>query len=527
MSILTLQNLSVIRPDGASLFSDLSLSIGDESVGLVGRNGSGKSTLMRLICGRGDPASGHINVQGKVGILEQIPRNAGGSIVHLLGVEKALQRLKRIEDGQGNGEDFDLADWTLPSRLEAALSDMGMSLDDLMRPVASLSGGEATRVAMARLVLEEPDILLLDEPTNNLDVDGQRLVHDFLDRWKGAALVASHDRALLENMDRILHISPVGVTVFSGGWGEFAEARAEAVARAEHAVEKAQKNSAMTERRIQQHAEKKARRESVGKAARRSRSQSKLFLDAQKERSEGTAARDAGLKERQRAEASEALSEARERLEILTPITIDIPSPEQASDKLLIRADNVTYGWHGQNILDGLSFEIRGRDRVRLAGPNGSGKSTLISLIMGELTPDSGEIMLQHVTCAHLDQHVSLLRDGVSLLDQMLERHPGMTPQEAYAALARFAFRNTDAASLPESLSGGEKMRAGLALTTSGDQAPDLLVLDEPTNHLDIDTIEMLETALKAYEGAFLVVSHDQMFLKAIGVQREVCLGED
>ena len=177
--------------------------------------------------------------------------------------------------------------------------------------------------------------------------------------------------------------------------------------------------------------------------------------------------------------------------------------------------------------LKALDLNVRRGEIFGLLGPNGSGKSTLISLIMGELTPDSGEIMLQHVTCAHLDQHVSLLRDGVSLLDQMLERHPGMTPQEAYAALARFAFRNTDAARLPESLSGGEKMRAGLALTTSGDQAPDLLVLDEPTNHLDIDTIEMLETALKAYEGAVLVVSHDQTFLKAIGVQREICLGED
>ena len=226
MPTLTLDSLAAATPDQRTLFSGLTLSITRERIGIVGRNGAGKSTLLAIAAGLAEPAPGIVSCTGRIGLLRQL-QPTDETLAEALGIETGLARLARIEAGCGTEADFQEADWQLAERLARALSDVGLDGFDLSRTACTLSGGERTRAGLARLLIDAPDFLLLDEPTNNLDAAGRALVSGLLARWKGGALVASHDRALLEGMDRILHLSAVEVKLYAGGWSAFATARAQ------------------------------------------------------------------------------------------------------------------------------------------------------------------------------------------------------------------------------------------------------------------------------------------------------------
>ena len=171
-----------------------------------------------------------------------------------------------------------------------------------------------------------------------------------------------------------------------------------------------------------------------------------------------------------------------------------------------------------------LSFDVRGPERIAIRGANGSGKTTLFRLVTGELEPSRGDISRRTNRVAVLDQHVGLLDPALSILDNLRRLNPELTANEAHAALARFAFRNRAALKIAGTLSGGERLRAGMACVFARPQPPFLLLLDEPTNHLDIASIEELENALKGFDGALITISHDQAFLRAIGIEREIVL---
>jgi ATPase subunit of ABC transporter with duplicated ATPase domains len=179
----------------------------------------------------------------------------------------------------------------------------------------------------------------------------------------------------------------------------------------------------------------------------------------------------------------------------------------------------------GRHLFGPLSFEVRGPERIAVRGANGSGKTTLFRLITGELKPASGDINCLTDRIAVLDQHVGLLDPACHILDNLRRLNPELTANEAHAALARFAFRNRSALQMAGTLSGGERLRAGMACVFAAPQPPFLLLLDEPTNHLDLASIEELEAALKGFDGALIVISHDEAFLSAIGIQREIALG--
>jgi len=519
---LTLDSLSLATPDGRRLFDGLTLAFGRERTGIVGRNGCGKSTLLKLIAGEVEPAAGSLVRRGSIGMLRQ-RFDETETVAEALGVAGALARLRRMEAGQGSLEDAAEADWSLDARLAEALADVGLPDLSMERPIASLSGGERTRLAMARLLVEAPDLLLLDEPTNNLDAAGRAAMAALLARWKGGVVVASHDRALLEQVDRIVELTPVGVSVFGGGWSEFAAARDAARVRAEAQLERAADALKATERAQQQGREKRARRDKAGRAYARSGSAPKIILGGLKRRAEESAGKESLLADRLIDEKAEALDEARRRVEVLTPLHIDLPSPDLAAGRLLVAGKGVEMGFGDRRLFGPLSFEVRGPERIAVAGPNGAGKSTLLRLITGELAPTAGEIR-RPGRLAMLDQHVGRLDDRQTVLDNLKRLNPELGDNAARAALARFAFRNEAALQVAGTLSGGERLRAGLACVFSGAAAPDLLILDEPTNHLDLAAIELLEASLRGFRGALMVVSHDRAFLAAIGVTRTLAL---
>jgi ATPase subunit of ABC transporter with duplicated ATPase domains len=524
-SFLTLSGISAATPDGRPLFHDLTLSLGAERVGLVGRNGSGKSTLLGIAAGDAEPLSGTVHRTGTAGRLLQRWRGED-TIAEALGVADPLAILDRIEAGDGTDADLDDADWTLPAAIESGLVRVGLAALDLHRRMESLSGGEQTRIGLARLVLERPDLLLLDEPTNNLDSIGREAIEQLIESWRGGVLVASHDRALLEHMDRIVELNPTGVRIVGGCWSAFAAAREAQRALAETERERSQAALRSTLDAAQASREAKQRRDSRGRAFAARGSEPRILLGAQAERAQNSGGQARRLADRQVEEATRTLELARARVEILTPLTIEVPATGLPPHTEVLALEEVE-AEVGDRQFGPWTFALHGRERVVITGPNGAGKSTLLRLAMGELVPSKGTVRRASQRVAMLDQHLRLLDPQDTILGNLRRLHPLLDEEAAHAACARFAFRSRDTQRIVGTLSGGERLRAALATVLSAPQSPWLLILDEPTNHMDIESIEVLEAALQAFDGALLVVSHDARFLEAVGAMRTLTIGDD
>ncbi len=525
LPFITLDGLTYRAPDGRTLFENLSLAIAGERTGLVGRNGCGKTSLLRLMLGDLPLAAGAITRRGRIDILRQSrPSPPGAGLANLLGVRGALERLSRVERGQGTAEDLDAADWELPARIETALDQVGLAGFDLSRPAAGLSGGEATRAELARLLIARPDVLLLDEPTNNLDRAAHDLVDQILLARRGGAVVVSHDRRLLRRMDRIVELSGLGARIYGGNYDLYAARRAEEEAAAAQGLEAATREARRVDRDIQIAHERKARRDAAGRRVRAKGDAPKILLDARAERAEASGGRQVALAERLREEALEGLQAARARVERVRRLDFALPPSALAAGKLVLAFDQVDFAWpNGAVVLSEINLRLTGPERLAVTGANGSGKTTLIRLAMGELNPTRGRIT-RGVAAVVLDQRAALLADDLSLLDNFRRLNPQADDNTAHAALARFLFRNVAALRPAGDLSGGERLRAALACVLMATWPPQLIILDEPTNHLDLESIAAVETALRAYDGALLVVSHDEDFLQAIGASVRVDL---
>lgn len=522
-AFLTLTSVCAATPDRRPLFSGLTLAIGRERVGIVGRNGCGKSTLLRIAAGSAEAASGSVTLSGTTGTLVQ-EWCADLSVAEALGVDRAMAAIARVLAGEGGADDFERTDWRLEARVAAALAEVGLAGLPLDRAMGTLSGGERTRVGLARLAVEAPDLLLLDEPTNNLDAAGRAAVHALVAKWPGGVLVASHDRALLEGMDRIVELSPVGVVVVGGGWSAFAAARDARRADASGELERAAAGLREAKAAAQRRREARERRDAAGRAFAARGSEPRLLLGAQAERAENTGARGGRIDGRLLEAASARAEEARSRVEIATPLTIALPPSGLPSGTELLTMDAVTVAVE-ERVLGPWTLAIRGPERVAVSGANGVGKTSLLKAAAGIIVPACGTVRRAGEAIAMLDQHVGLLDSAASILANVRRLNPALDNEAAHAACARFAFRNRDALRPVGVLSGGERLRAGLACALAGECPPWLLVLDEPTNHLDLESIEVLESALKAFDGALLVVSHDPVFLEAIGIERTIRLG--
>ena len=521
----TLDKVAARTPEGVTLFDNLSLTFGAERTGVVGRNGAGKSTLLRLISGASAPAQGAVSLAGSVGVLDQRHDPAPDeTAAHTLGAAEGLAIIERVVAGEGSADDLANADWTLEVRFHEALSAVGLADLSLDRPTASLSGGEQTRLRLAGLMLARPDLILLDEPTNHLDAEARALVAEVIGRWDGGVVAVSHDRDLLRRMDRIVEMSSLGVAIYGGGYDLYAERKAVEREAAARGLDDAERDMARLGAEAQKRTVTKARRDAAGRRKAAKGDMPKVLLGARAERAENSGGRDRLLAVRQSEEAQAALSAARERVDRTRTLSIPMPATGLAAGRTVLALDRAAWATpQGRAVVGPIDLRIVGPERLAITGPNGSGKTTFLRLIVGDLEPNGGSVE-RPVRATLLDQEAAILDRNETLVEAWRRLNPDGSANDAQAALARFLFRNTAAHRRVGDLSGGERLRAALACVMTGPTPPKLLVLDEPTNHLDLESVEAVEAALKAYDGALVVVSHDADFLAALEVTRTLAL---
>lgn len=560
MRFLSLSGLNFRLPDGRPLLHDLTFDFGVERTGLFGANGIGKSLLLRILAGLVAPSAGSVTSDGapRSGSIGRPVGSSGGGIAHLphgithlpqgiaylpqdlapfragtivaaLGLAAEWSAWQRVSAGTGRDADFELlvGAWDIEDRVLRILAMAELPLRAPDDSCATLSGGELLRLVLAGLIAREPDFLLLDEPTNHLDAPSRASIYAMIEGWTMGLIVVSHDRALLRRMDRIAELSALGLRAYGGNFDAYREQKEEEA----HAARAAAHSAAVQLRKDR--GERRDALERQQKRAVRGAKQAsclglpRVMLGKMKRGAEQSSARLAGV-HGDRVEASaERLAEAKARVEASETIQVDLEATAIPSRKLLVEAHGLNFRLdNGELLWDApLDLTLRGAARLAIRGANGAGKSLLAGMLVGRVEPSSGNVRLLAERVAWLDQRVALLDDTRSVLENARSFAPEGTPEhDIRGRLHHFGFHRDVVNSPASSLSGGERMRAGLACILSADAAPQLLVLDEPTNNLDFSSLQAVEDAIGGFEGALIVISHDEDFLENVGVEDSVAL---
>ena len=503
--ILSVSHISKSFGDN-SVLSDVTFLVNDrEKVALIGRNGAGKSTLFRIITGElsADEGSATLAKDTRLGYLAQHQDLTGDLSVyeevrsvkaHVWAMETRMRELEEaMKHAAGDVLDsmyreygsvshaYEQANgYAAGSEVLGVLRGLGFDESDWDKQTSVLSGGQKTRVALAKLLLKNPDILLLDEPTNHLDLNSVAWLETFLSNYKGAVLIVSHDRYFLNKIvTKVVEIDHTKSMVFEGNYDQFAEKKA-MIREAEYkAYEKQQAE-------IRHQEEVIAKLRSFGREKQIKRAESRVKMLEKMDRLE------------------RPVSEERGMYLHLTP------RMESGNDVLILSGLGKSYG--SQNLFQGLDLLIKKGEKVALLGDNGTGKTTLLKIVRGLTEPDSGSVRFGAKVCVgYYDQEQQNFNENNTLFDEISDAYPGMSNTEIRNTLAAFCFTGDDVYQTISSLSGGERGRLSLAKLMLSEA--NFLLLDEPTNHLDIIGREILEDAIRAYKGTVFYVSHDRYFV--------------
>ncbi len=512
MILLTLQNVNKAFVMNEVL-KDVCLTLqAGQRMGLVGVNGSGKSTLFKLISGAMEPDSGTISlVKGTtVGVLTQ-----DADIQSELTIQQELERvfepvrqmearLRQMEAEMAEKHDDpeafaqlsnaysrltdrfeDAGGYEWPSRIQGVLAGLGFARGRETQPASLLSGGEKTRLCLARLLLTQPDLLMLDEPTNHLDLASTQWLEDTLKKYRGTVLVISHDRYFLNSVcDCMAELSMKRLTQYAGNYDRFAVQR-----------------QANLERQLKEY----------------------KLQQAEIARQEAIIARYRMYNREKSIKAAESREKRLEKLERLEKpvseqkVRFNFTARRRTGDDVLLVKD-LKKGFEGRTLFEHLNLHLRSGDRVAIIGPNGVGKSTLLNIIAGKLAADQGTVTFgSNVDLGYYDQQQAQLHPEKDVLNEIWDDFPRLEMDRVRGVLALFLLTGDDVFQPVGTLSGGERGRVALAKLML--KQDNLLLLDEPTNHLDMDSREVLEGALEDFEGTLLTVSHDRYFINKVATK--------
>lgn len=512
--LVSLQHLSFRFPGGERLLEDLSLSFDHTPTAIVGRNGAGKSVLARLIAGVLPPSSGTIDTYGTLAYVPQtLDASPDASVARITGTAEALAALERMASGELLGDEFDLiADrWDLAQRLRKALDDAGLGGIDLSQRADTLSGGQLARIAVIGAMLAAPSLLILDEPTNHLDSDGRSWLLRELGQWQGGLIVVSHDRELLDRMERIVELSPLGVKVYGGNYEAYRTRRDTEHQAAQAALEHARLARSRERKRLQQ-----ANDDFQRHAARSRKHAETANVDRfTRSRWKGGAVeivstmRSAHLQQKQALD--ERVREAHARVTDPKPTLLTLPASQVPNGRQVLSLTDAQLPWVGAR----LTLHLAGPFRLAVRGPNGCGKSTLLQLLAGKVQVVEGDCRVP-VPAAYIDQTLSLLDEERSIVEQLNLLDTPLAEGELRTRLALLQLDARHVTQPVRQLSGGERLKAAMAIALWRETPAQLLLLDEPTNHLDLESVLAFEQALAGFTGAMVAVSHDAAFLTAL-----------
>lgn len=523
--MLQLHQLTYGYLNGNILFKQLDYSLAPGLSGLTGPNGSGKSTLLQLMAGQLPAVKGRIESTEKP---YYVPQHYGQfdhlTIAAVLQIEQPLKALKAILAGETTEKNFtDLGEqWDLEERLLKSFSQWELKAMSPDTPFGQLSGGMKTKVLLSGLSLHEPRCILLDEPTNHLDGSARALLYQFLQGFKGAALIVSHDRVLLDKMQSIVVLQNQELTTYGGNYQFYMEE----VSRQKNALQQQLKSKSQSLKQAEelrrQVIQRKQKLDSRGKAKQEKAGLPTILQHSLKNKAENSSARlDASHGEKIDLLKSEVKS-LREQDKQIAGMRLAISDSQLHRGKLLVQAEQLVFQYEGAAgpvWKTPLDFSLYSGARWVISGDNGSGKSTLMQLIQKVLEPTGGRIYAAASSLLQLDQHYQIIQPALSVMEQAnLFKHPTILAHQVGIALTRFLFTPDFWDKPCSTLSGGERMRLALCCLSLKKEAPDLLLLDEPTNNLDLENLHILTEVVAAFKGTLLVTSHDPMFLQQIGI---------
>lgn len=507
MNILTLSKLSK-EFSGDVLFQNISFDINSgDKIALIGKNGTGKTTLLKLILEHYRPDAGeiHKNKQATIGylsqdVLEERDNTLHDEMIHVFEHLRYLeQKMRQIEDGLAEQPDdeellhrysqiqhqYDVdGGYDYLYQIDAILHQFGFTNEEYDRYVSTFSGGEKTRIAFAKLLLQQPDLLILDEPTNHLDIAIIDWLEDYLNRYNGAVLIVTHDKYFISKVCRkIVEIDQRTSHIYHGTFEMYQE-------------EKIKRYELLLKRYVKQQKEI---------------AHLQSFVDRFRYNAKRASIAQDRVKKIDRMDKIEKPTLAKRR------VILDFEG-RRPTREVILEAKDLTIGYPQNELLKHVYFTMRGYEKMAIIGANGTGKTTLLKVIQKKLKPLSGRVeFLREYKIGYFDQNQETLHYDKTIFEEIHDAHPMFTNYDVRSVAARFLFVGDDLDKPIHILSGGEKVRLVLLLMML--EKPDLLLLDEPTNHLDIETKDIVEDVLSQFTGPIIFVSHDRYFINRVGTK--------